>query len=229
MKKIALTIGIVALLVSPAAFAANTLDVGAAAAMDGSNYGMIVTHDGSTNAVYVEDRSPVDETVYRFSFFINRSGGIFMDNCGGTCVTSHTIFLARDDIDGSMGADKTIVRVILRRLKVGNADGPRYTVNVGTLRNDGTMRYVGGVVLAETAKRKNIMIEWQAGAGDGFTKVYARNNTGQAWSLKAERTGLTNDNWVIDYARWGATSAIDATTVGAIWFDVFESYRTLAP
>jgi hypothetical protein len=77
--------------------------------------------------------------------------------------------------------------------------------------------------------RKNILVEWKAGNGDGFTKVYARNNTSQDWSLKAERTGLTNDNWVIDYVRWGATSAIDSTTSGDVWFDEFESYRTLLP
>lgn len=229
MRKALLTIGVVALLVSPAAFAANILDVSAEAAMDGSNFGMYVTHDGSTNAVYVEDRSPVDETIYRVSFWINRAGGITMDNCSDSCVTSHTIFLARDDIDGSMGGDKTTFRIILRRLRVGNLDGPRYTVNVGTRLNNDVMRYVGGVVLAETSQRKNIMVEWKAGDGDGFTKVYARNNSAQAWSLKVQRLDLTNDNWVVDYVRWGATSAVDTTTVGTIWFDGFESYRTLAP
>lgn len=228
MKKTVLMMAVVALLVSSAAFAANTLEVLPIAAMGGTNEGMVITHDGSTNAVYVEDRSPVDETVYRASFFVSRAGGITMDNCGGTCVTSHVVFLVRDDIDGSMGGDKTTFRIILRRLRVGNADGPRYTINVGTATNTG-FRYVGGIVLSETAMRKNVMVEWQQGNGDGFTKVYARNNTSQAWSLKAERTGLTNTNFVVDYVRWGATSAIDATTSGAIWFDEFESYRTLAP
>ncbi len=231
MKALKLTVVVLGvLLIGSPLMAATQLTVTPAAAMNGTNYGLVVTFDGSTSTAYVEDHSPADETVYRAAFWIDRSGGIFMDNCGDTCVTSHTMFLARDDVDGVIGAgDVTVYRVLLRRLRVGNPDGARYAVRVGARQNDGTFTYVGGVVLAETSKKKNIMIEWQAGSGDGMAKIYARNTSADPWNLKGSNTTLTNDNLVVDYVRLGATSAVDATTTGDVWYDEFESYRTLAP
>jgi len=223
-------VGLGILLIGSPLMANTSLSVTGAAAMDGTNYGLVVSFDGGTGNAYVEDQSPSNETTYRASFWIDRSGGITMSNCSGTCVTSHTMFLIRDDVDGSVGAgDKTVVRVIFRRLKVGNGDGPRYAVRVGTVSNGDVFSYVGGVVLAETSKKKNIQIEWQAGNGNGITRIYKRNSSSDAWTLQKEVTNLTNDNYVIDYVRLGATSAVDSTTTGDLWLDEFESYRTLSP
>lgn len=216
-------VGLGILLIGGSAMAATSLSVLPIAAMDGTNYGLVVTFDGSTSTAYVQDDSPTDETTYRASFWIDRSGGITMDNCSGGCVTSHTMFLMREDTAG------TVVRVMLRRLAADNANGPRYAVRVGTKSNGGTFSYVGGVVLSETSKKKNIMIEWQAGNGNGVTRISKRNASADAWNLQAEVTTLTNDNYNIDYVRLGATSSVDATTTGDLWLDEFESYRTLAP
>ena len=43
----------------------------AGAALHGSNYGLAVTSDLSSNDVYVSDTSPSDESIYRFSFRIH--------------------------------------------------------------------------------------------------------------------------------------------------------------
>ena len=49
---------------------ADTLNVNAAAAMGGTNFGLEVLHD-NTSPAYVQDDTPSGESVYRFSFLYN--------------------------------------------------------------------------------------------------------------------------------------------------------------
>jgi hypothetical protein len=79
-------------------------------------------------------------------------------------------------------------------------------------------------------KATGVMIEWQAssapGADDGFLRMY--KVTASETNLKGSRTGIDNDTKVVDAARLGLTSAPPAGTA-SLYFDSFESYRTLAP
>ena len=216
----------VACLIAPGTLqAANSLDVNGPAAIEG-NYGLEILHDGSGNRVYVKDNSPADETVYRMSFWVDKTV-ISMDNCGGSCATRYVMFLARQEDPTAV----TVFRVIFGRLAVDGAGStPRYTVRLGTRQDNGNFRYIGGVVVGSV---KQIMVEWAAGNGDGVARLYARNNTGLAFSLKGERTDLDNDTMNIDHIRLGACSALDdqgsdVLTSGSLYLDSFESYRTLS-
>jgi hypothetical protein len=221
----------IALVAPTSIFAATSLAVTPNAAIEG-NYGLEITFDGSTTNAYVQDDTPTDESVYRVIFWIDRSGnvspGVAMDNCGGTCVNSHGAFLAREDTAG------TAYRVLFRRTAADDGGGnPRYTLRVSVRDDANNFAYAGGVVIPIGSQRKQVMIEWAAssapGANDGHITMWTRNLTSDPWSVKANLTGIDNDTWNVDYCRLGATQAVDATTTGAVLFDSFESYRTLAP
>ena len=70
MKKMMLMAAYVLLMAGGAA-ADNTLTVEDYAALNGTNYGMMVSLDGTTNTVYVQDDTPDNEEVYRAVFWFD--------------------------------------------------------------------------------------------------------------------------------------------------------------
>jgi len=200
------------------ALAANTLDVTNAAAIEG-NFGMEVTHDGSTNRVYVQDNSPSCETVYRAEFDFDRND-ILIDNCSGTCSNRHVIFLARQSSPAT-----TPFRITLIRFKV-DASGsvPRYAIRLSAREDAGNFRFVGGFVLAGAPR--TVAVEWTAGSGDGIARLL-KNDV-----VQRELTNLDNDTHCVDLVRLGATSgltAADALTDGTVYYDSFVSLRSVSP
>lgn len=208
----------IAVLWSAPAAAGNTLDVTAPAALEGS-YGLAVTIDGSTNKAFVRDSSPVDEHVYRATFLID------MNNLTMTDLDWHFVATFRAEVGGpdAYPTPRNLMRILVR-YRAGQANPFKIRF---VARNDNmTWNQPGGHSL-ETSGVSVITVEWQAasgpGANDGFARFY-RNGI-----LRAEATGMDNDEWAgIGSATLGVDQ-IDAGTSGTMYYDGFESYRTLLP
>ena len=223
-----------ALVVVQAPAFANTLVVNNDAAQDG-NFGLEITMEAATtDPAFVRDNSPESEVTYRAQFWVDRSGGLFMDNAGGTLSTRFVSFRAADD-NHNGGPQVTVFRGIMGRLAVDGPDGPRYTFRLGCRKDDGTFAYIGGIVLGELAQRKWVTIEFQAGtsdgADDGICRLYQGNSKYVA-NMVGERTDLNNDLHEVDWVQLGAISGFDDNpqdplTMGPLYFDSFESFRSL--
>jgi hypothetical protein len=208
-------IGVVAVLSASAATAANTLAVTNAAAIDGA-YGLEVSIDGSSSDLaYVEDNSPAGETVYRAQFWL--------DHNNPTMAIGDAVNIFRGVQDTG---DKKNILVKMKKGKDSNIYIYAFCQN-----------NAGGWVLANKGmlfkdKATGVMIEWQAattaGANDGFLKMYKVTISGGA-VLKGQATGINNDTKIVDTARMGLTNAPAAGLAGTLYFDSFESYRTMAP
>ena len=228
-RKISLVMIAAAFLLSSAAgFAANSLDVNGAAAVEGS-YGLELTFDGSNNLFYVRDNSPTQETTYRASFWLEE-GTLHMVNCGTFCSTQF-MFLA--GMDASTGF--TALRIIAGRMTTDGPSGERHLYRFSVRNDYGGFLYVGGVILDDSVVRKHITIEWQQGTpggGDGIARLYTSNDGGTP-NLQYSIT-YNNSSYVIDQVLIGGVAGLgdtasDAQTTGTLHFDSFESYRTLLP
>ena len=72
MKALRMTLMVVALVAfAGAASAQNTVYADAAAAMNGTNFGLVLDLDGTTSNTFVEDQTPAAETVYRATFWFD--------------------------------------------------------------------------------------------------------------------------------------------------------------
>ena len=158
-----------------------------------------------------------------------------MDNAGGTLATRFVSFRGADD-NHNGGGTVTVFRGIMGRLAV-DVGGPRYTFRLGCRKDDGSFQYIGGIVLPDGAQRKWVTLEFQAassdGANDGICRLYQGNQKYVA-NLAGERTNLDNDLHEIDWIHMGAISGFtdnpqDPLTTGPLYFDSFESFRSLLP
>lgn len=219
------------------ASAANSLDVTAGAALHGSNYGLAVTSDLSSNDVYVSDTSPSDESIYRFSFRIhpgtmsapsNVQGGYligFVETttgaaCGGSCKPwSIPIYLRRQNeywtIQTNARSDSNVFPTWQNATKI--CGDPSTTIPCSAYAYNGVL----------------IEIEYKAasapGANDGYMTV-KRNGV-----LQRTYANLDNDERLVKSIRWGAIfqGSVNNTPApegsgGTYYFDEFESYRTAA-
>jgi hypothetical protein len=234
MKKITFILA-VALLVAGMA-SANTLVVNNDAAQEG-NFGLEITMEaGTTDPAYVRDNTPDGETIYRAQFWVDRSGGLFMSNAGNLS-TRFVTFRAADDNHNGGGTTVTVFRGIMGRLAVDGPDGPRYSFRLGCRKDNGSFQYIGGIVLGELAQRKWVTVEFAAassdGANDGLCRLYQGNQKYVA-NLVGQNTTMDNDLHEIDWVHLGAISGFtdnpnDPDTVGPLYYDSFESFRSLLP
>lgn len=201
------------LLVFPAATAsADTgLTVTGAAAMEGS-FGLEVTHTttGPYDKAYVTSLEPTDETVMRVRFLFNYTNATFADKTG------HTIIMARDDTLGT----------IWRLNFVYNQAQGKYVARLFTYDDNGTLRFVGGAVI--TGVDTPIGVEWSAasapGANDGRVALYKFDVT----TAGRTKTNIDNDTQNLDKVLMGTVSNPASTTSGSLYFDSYESFRTLS-
>jgi len=210
MKRATFFVGLIMCLGASAVLADNSLAVTGAAALEGS-YGLAVNFDGSTNRVYVQDASPQAETVYRASFMLNRN------DVDMALRANHVILLARQD----QGADPDTSTIKLTMGRFGNGN---YFCRAFIMQDNGNFRFIGGLII--TTFDVKIGIEWKAsdsGQSNGLLRLY-RNDV-----LKQELLNVNNENTRVDYVRLGAVAFVDATTSGTVFYDSFESYRTLSP
>jgi len=173
------------------------LSVSVGAAYQGS-YGMEAVID-DTVVIYVEDTSPVDETLYyaRFDFHPN---SLAMNN-----KAAHSIFEA----DGNLfNIQVTRTGSNLQLFSQVRDDAGGYT-NSGKYTISNAWHVVA--------------MTWQAssapGANDGVMRLWIDGE------LVETISGIDNDTHVLDYVRLGAVSGLDSGTSGSMYFDDFESRR----
>lgn len=212
MSKRSITVPLVSLamiFVATGAFAVNSLDVNADAALGGSNFGLEVLVDGSANGVFVADTSPNDELVYRAEFRANRNDMSMDDGA------SHAILFGRRG-----GPTINNIRVFMKFID------PEFKVTVRAKKDGAGTANCGKTTFAPGGGVR-IGIEWVAAtgaaSGDGECRLF-RNGV-----EVFENTTLQNFDMEVDAVRFGAPDGVGATSTGSFYLDDFSSFRTLAP
>jgi hypothetical protein len=206
---------------------ANSLTVNAAAAMGGSvgsNCGgspcglQVNVSDGDNTQAYVETDEPNAEKHYDLTFWLN-PGGMTMSPVAGQ---NHFIF---GKLYRTMQPSAQHTFIYLKRNNAGTA----YRLAVLTRKNNGQFIFCGEFFLGNspTPPDRQIRVEWQAAtapaAMDGYCKVY---RDGSATPI-VQATGIDNDTYQVDYARFGLPPGadVDAGSFGHFFFDEFVSVR----
>ena len=212
MKRALLMLAVAALIVPASALATNSLDVNAAAAMQGT-FGLQVLFDGSTNNAYVEDQSPNAETIYHFSFIASRSTWV---------PTSTAQFYVLTGRHGDPATTNSI-RFYVRE----NPTAPGTYHARALARTDAAGFVQVGCGNFGTGNQTYDVV-WTASTGPG-------NNNGTLTCLRngavpPGNTAITidNDTMRVDAVRFGLfnTSPAGATAAGSYNLDEFISTRT---
>lgn len=196
------------------AMADNSVYVDASAAMNGTNYGLVLNLDGTTTNTFVEDQTPADETVYRASFWFDPNT-LSMSN-----TDKFVVFLARTS------TFKNILRLQFNYLN-GN-----YRVRLQVLKNNES--WADCRLNGDTGTRFITITDdptWIT-----IESVFG-NNTVSVARVTANgvthyKDGYQSANWSVDRIRMGGPrmpQAQGGPFTGMVYFDEFESFRTLAP
>ena len=202
--------GLALILCAGSAFAANSLDVNANAALAGSNFGLEVIVDGSPNSAFVEDLTPDAETVYRGEFRSN-------PNSAGLTMADGEFFMV---FMGRGNGGVNIIRLALVR------KNNEFKI-VCRMKKDGPgTAFCGKFTMGPAGTR--VGFEWVTasapGANDGEFRLLKNGD------VKFERTDYDNDTLTISAARLGMAKANSiAGSSGSLYLDDFASFRTLAP
>lgn len=213
IRRSALILAALSLLLAGAAQAQNSVAVTGAAAMNGTNFGLEVSLDGaSTNLAYVQDDTPTDETVYRASFWVNAN------NLGMALFQRFPIFLGRDDANGN------VLRLQL------HYNGNNHRLRLQIRKNNGD--WVQAREMGDTGPQflaigsdtpRDVLIEARyENSNMGFVRLVANGRT-------FFKEGYQAGNYEIDHIRFGATRNLTAALNGSFYLDEFQSFRTLAP
>lgn len=217
MKALRMTLIAAAVLVmAGTAMAANTVYVqqDGTGALNGTNYGLTLDLDATTSDAYVEDRTPDNETVYRASFWFDPNSLPM----GGTG-ERFEIFLARTS------TFKNVLRLQFMMLNT------QYRVRLQVLKNNN--EWVDTRLLGETGKR---FIDIPDTPQQITVEVVYGNNTESYAAVTANgithyKDGYWSNSWSVDRVRMGGPRMAQATGgpfTGEVYFDEFESFRTLA-
>ena len=215
MKALRMTLMVVAIVaLAGSAMAQTTVYADATAAMNGTNFGLVLDLDGTTTNAFVEDQTPADETVYRATFWFDPN-----DLTMGTA-DKFVIFLARTS------AFKNILRLQF------NYNNGNYRVRLQVLKNneawadcrlngDDGLRFM-------TIGNEPTQITIESVFGDNTVSMAQVTANG----ITHYKTGYQSANWAVDRIRMGGPrmpQAQGGPFTGMVYFDEFESYRTLAP
>jgi len=217
MKKTMLMAACVLLMAGGAA-ADNTLTVEDYAALNGTNYGMMVSLDGTTNTVYVQDNTPDNEEVYRAVFWFDPNSLTMAQGA-----SRMVIFFTRDlDPAGGMPSGGNVRIEMVKKNNKFRVIG-KMKKNNGLWVKTNTPG-TGWLVLGDEPRQ--IMLEYTVGSGSGLLRL-TRMDT----MATVENVDVNNSFWDIDDIRLGMPRIVTngASFSGTMYFDEFESYRTLAP
>jgi hypothetical protein len=212
LKTALIVVAVVA--VAGSASAANTVYADASAAMNGTNFGLVLDLDGTTTNAFVEDQTPADETVYRASFWFDPN------DLAMTNTNKFVIFLARTStfnnvlrLQFNYLSGNYRVRLQVKKNNDAWADcrlngdlGPRF-MNIG---NEPTWITVEVRYGSNTESLAQVTVNGVTHYKDGY------------WS----------NAWAVDRVRLGGPRMAQAQGGpfnGTVLFDEFESYRTMAP
>jgi hypothetical protein len=201
-----------AILVALPAFAANSLDVNANAAMEGS-FGLEVISDGTATNAFVQDDTPDSESIYRISF-------MFDPNSMSMTVGGRH-FIAAVTADSSQG-NKSCVELLLRRTASG------YDIRMFTAPTAATSGRKKTPPQPLSDGPHTIEIQWQTSSGPGIEDgLIQMRIDGGAWVGRSDIRSWTQ---AVKNAKLGfLASSVDPTTIGSHYYDDFQSFRTLAP
>jgi hypothetical protein len=193
------------------AMADNTVHVETYAALNGTNYGLSVDIDGSTNNAYVEDQTPEAETTYRAAFWLDPNS-LSMANWD-----RFAAFLMKGPGNLNVG-----------RLQLQWAGG-NYRLRFSCLNNGSTWKFArlngtGQKALPIGDNPVQVVLEtvW-LGSNQGYCGM-------TVGGVEHWNGGYQSGNNPIDKVRLGATKNMGAVTaLGEFYVDEFESFRTLAP
>ncbi|MBP7588724.1 MAG: hypothetical protein KBA72_12295 [Thermoanaerobaculia bacterium] len=217
MKKLTLAVALLlSFALAGSASAANSLAVTAGAALNGTNFGLAVSTDGSANNVFVQSDHPTDETHYLIRFWLNPSTVSIDPN------TSIRIGAIGDD--GAAGQHV----VFFLRHDVPVAGTPQYTVNAWRKDDAGTFVFANNLfhTFVSGAAARQYEFEWTRSTGvntnDGSFRMTRLNPT----VVTKTNSNLDNDTLQADNIRIGILSGSGVNgNSGSFFFDEFESYR----
>lgn len=188
-------------------------------------YSLKVTYDpSSTNATYVESNDPTNETVHRVNILL------YLDTNGGADdwadSDKHQVLKARQ-LDPTPA---TVWRAHVRKITEVDPTGKYRMVmwcNGGGSLSAG-QEFVAEFYLLEN-RWQEFGFEWAAesspGAGDGVCTMWKAGN----YALRRGLTTMTGtSSFNVDTQYLGAFDfAVHSNTRGSMFYDNFESYRTL--
>jgi hypothetical protein len=180
------------------------LQVTSAAAMAGA-WGMeAIVNDTAT--LYVTDWSPFQDPTYNARLALDPNNLTMLDG------RSHAI------LQGLMGSSQVILRVEMQ-YRLGS-----YEIRAGTIDLDGIWRNTAWHAITNEAH--TVEVNWRATnmwPPDGSLSLAVDG------SILETLGGISNSGRQIDLVRLGAVAGLDAGTLGSMYFDEFESWRTAAP
>ena len=196
------------LFVAVPAFAANSLAVTSAAALEG-NFGLAITQDGSSNQVWVQDSSPNNETCAVIRFRIDPNGFGLPDG------KETTVAVGQGPNINNGGAN-------VFRINLVRSTGGAYRMRAHARLDDGpgvpNWARTGSVTIGDAPRQ--IQVEWCAGNGDGFIRVTRLDNNGMV-----EETGLVNQARDWRRTKFGLPTLVRPEATGTYYLDDFEAYR----
>ena len=217
MKK---TLGFALLLalVAMPTFAASSLTVNNAAALNSTNFGLQVTVDNGagSNSAYVLSDHPLDESHILFRFWIKPMPGFSL----AQTANANFIRIAYGSKDTAGQAIRMVI-FLKKSVVAGN-----YRINVW-LRNDSNVFFNAGEFFltggaAPTAQQ--IEFEYTQGTGTNNGSLIARKGGSQQFAATGLDTDLSPIGKVQIGFQYSPTDTI-AIATGNIAFDEYESYR----
>ncbi|MEK6220620.1 MAG: hypothetical protein N2D54_00035, partial [Chloroflexota bacterium] len=147
---------------------------------------------------YVQDTSPAAETRYHARFYI--------DINGLTMGKNHQFEL----FQGRKGTKKVFYLTVKK-------NSGKYWIRGSVRQDDGTYKNTIWTALPKTTKA--VEIDYKAGAGNGFLKLYVND------TLKVKKLNVDNDTLSVKTVRLGITKKIKPahTILGAFYLDQFGS------
>lgn len=216
MKALRLTLMVVAIVaLAGSAMAQNNVyvDQGGAGAMNGTNYGLTLeTQSGQTNNAFVEDQTPDAESTYRASFWIDPNA---------VTMGAWSRFAA---FSGRATGNTEVIRFQLQRAR----NPLQFRIRMGCLNNAGVWKWA----------KENGTGQKALPIGDNPTfvtieTVWSGGNLGSCRMTAAGRDhwndGYQSNLHNVNLVRLGGAKGISGDVAGDVYFDEFESFRTLAP
>ena len=237
MKKLVLALALLAFLGMGAANA-DTLAVNATAAMGGTgtacgggNCGLEVIHDNSS-AAYVQDNSPSSETVYRGSFMFDPNN--ISDGVSGNWRQEILKITGTNPNPNTGVCTGTAFADAAKAFAVFTQGGVNYRIQGWIFGNQCGARGLNNIAISASGAIK-ICYEWANGSSDtGYLALAVVGTTdacpssgGGAWTSRTTSNNLT----FVEQTRMGvsATNNFGVGENGSMYFDEFESFRTVTP
>lgn len=228
VTRVAMLLAVAGMLAFAGTAMGNSLAVTGAAAMEGA-FGLEVFHDNSSLS-YVEDRTPTAETVFRASFLFNTN-----DLAPGFNLRQRIM----RDIGpnprpgiGNCSPTASLFPTLEVWIFLTGGSGQNYSLQLYGAGNQ--CGYVGTNQFAITpGATHRVCLEYEAGnGGTGRIAFTVVNGTGAcpstgdpAYSERATSNGFTN----VETVRLGIPTLNSPGVSATMYFDSYESFRTLAP